>query len=146
MGRLTPAVLGTLFLATTGVAEPRRTIGLLTCTLKEGTRDGPENMLCGFARSAGPAPDEKYAADVRGLALLSLGKQVLIWSVSVSATTKPISGFLAQKCARQKAPGHAPLWVGQKNPAITLQFESHGSAELGSGIETIVLKIATTSV
>ena len=139
-------LLASFVFATKSVAEEaRRTVGVLTCTLKEPTRDSPENMMCGFSRAAGSAPDEKYAATVRGLALTTVGKQVLVWSVSVPAIVKPITGFLAQQYSRQKAPGHAPLWVGQKDSTITLQFETHGSAELGSGIETINLRIATTS-
>ena len=128
-----------------GAEEARRTMGVLTCTLKEPTRESPDNMMCGFARTPGSAPEEKYVANVRGLALSMLGKQVLVWSVPAPAGTKPIAGFLAQHYSRQKAPGHAPLWVGQKNSTISLQFESHGSAELGSGIETIALNVATTS-
>ena len=140
------AVLATFLVATTIAAEePRRAMGLLTCTLKERTKDNPENMTCGFAASAGAAPVEKYSADVGGLALPALGKQVLVWTVRSRGTIKPGAGFLAQSYSREKAPGQPPAWVGQQNSAIALQFESHASAELGSGIDTIVIKVATTS-
>ncbi len=146
MHRLVLTILATVTLAATSVAgESPRTIGILTCTLKERTKDSPENMMCGFARAAGAAHEEKYVADVRGLSLPAVGKQVLVWTVSARSTTKPAAGFLAQEYTRLKVPGHAPAWVGQRNSTIALQFESHGSAELGSSIATIVLKIATTS-
>ena len=76
MHRLLLTILATFTLAAASVAEePPRTIGILTCTLKERTKDSPENMMCGFARAAGAAQEEKYVADVRGLSLPRLASR-----------------------------------------------------------------------
>jgi hypothetical protein len=102
-------------------------------------------MMRAFSASFGTASDHQYVADVYGLALWTLGRQVLVWSVTAPPKIKPANGFLAQRYDRQRAPGHRPSWVGQANSSIALQFNTHASAELGSGIQAIVLKIATTS-
>ena len=119
---------------------PRQTVGHLMCTPKSPTPDSPENMACAFSASFGTASDHQYVSS-----FWTLGKQVLVWSVTAPPKTKPASGFLAQRYERQRLRGHRPSWVGKVNSSIALQFDTHASAELGSGIQAIVLKIATTS-
>lgn len=133
------------FAATSVAEQPRTTVGVLTCTLRESTHDRPENLMCGFRTSASVATEEKYVGTVHGLALPSIGKQVLMWTVIAPAHTKWPAGFLAQRYVKAKVDGHPPSWVGERNTVISLQFETHESAELGSSIARIDLKLSGTS-
>ena len=133
-----------LFLATAGVAEEApTTLGVLTCTLEDGTIDGGRKMTCGF-RPTGTGTDEKYEGTLQGLGQWAAGKQVLVWSVISPASKKPSLGFLAQRYARAKLAGHAPSWVGQTS-AIVLLFETHADAEFGNAITELELKLSETS-
>lgn len=133
-----------LAFATPSIAqESRTTVGILTCTVAKPA-EGGENMSCGF-KSTGNAAEEKYVGVVHGLRIGEVSKEVLVWTVVGPAEGKPSAGFLAQEYARSKDPGHPPVWVGEKNPAIVLQFETHRSAETGSGVTKVELKLAGTS-
>jgi hypothetical protein len=136
-------VLG-IFLASAGVAEEApTTIGVLTCTLVDGTIEGGRKITCGF-RPTGIATDEKYEGTLQGLGQWAAGKQVLVWSVIGPANKKPSLGFLAQRYSRVKLAGHPPSWVGQTSPIVPL-FETHTDAELGNAITEIELKLSGTS-
>jgi hypothetical protein len=140
------SLIGFCLAAAAGAAEePRTTVGVLTCTLKETTQNSPENIMCGFKSDGSTIADEKYNGTVQGPALAAVGKQVLIWTVVAPAKMKLVAGFLTQGYIKAKVPGHPPEWVGEQNPMITLQFETHESAELGSGIARIDLKLEGTS-
>jgi len=125
--------------------EQRATIGVLTCTLAKATDNGANNVMCGFKALGDSAAEERYVGTVQGLAQPAVGKQVLVWSVLGPAAAKPSPGFLAQRYARAKAPGHPPSWVGETNPAIALRFETHEGAEIGNAISQLELKLGGTS-
>jgi hypothetical protein len=132
-------------LATASLAEePRTTIGVLTCTLTKSAEQQPGGMTCGF-KATGGATEEKYSGLVEGLARLPEGKQVLVWSVIGPANAKVSGGLLAQRYTRAKVGGQPPSWVGAVNSGVVLQIESHGSAEAGSAISGIELRLTGTS-
>ena len=135
-----------ILLASAGVAEEAQTtIGVLTCTLSDGTSDGGgRKMTCGF-RSTGIAADEKYEGILQGLGQWAAGKQVLVWSVVGPASKQPSLGFLAQRYSRAKLAGRPPSWVGQTKSAIVLLFETHADAEFGNAITELELKLSGTS-
>jgi uncharacterized protein DUF992 len=142
-GRL--VVVLAMGLATPALAEePRTTIGVLTCTLAKTAEAQPGGMTCGF-KATGSAAEEKYSGTVQGLSPLPDGKQVLVWSVIGPASIKVSGGLLAQRYARAKVAGQPPAWVGETNSGVVLQFETHGSAEAGSAIAGIELKLTGTS-
>jgi uncharacterized protein DUF992 len=136
--------------ATASIAEePRTTIGVLTCTLVGAAEQQPANqqqgnMRCGF-KPTGAAAEEKYSGTVRGLAQAVVGKQVLVWSVIGPAAIKASGGLLAQRYARAKVAAQPPSWVGEKNSAIVLQFETQGSEGAGNSISQIDLELTGTS-
>jgi hypothetical protein len=145
--RYLPLVLATILgLATPSLAEEQRTtLGVLTCTLAKATEAGGNNVMCGFKALGDSVAEERYVGTVRGLAQPAVGKQVLIWSVLGPSATKPAPGFLAQRYARAKAPGHPPAWVGETNSTIALRFETHEGAEIGNAITELELKLGGTS-
>jgi hypothetical protein len=127
--------------------SPRTPIGLLTCTLDdEAGRGAGRDMSCAFAPSASPTREQKYAGAVHGLATGAPGKQVLIWTVVARAGTAPAVGLLEQRYVREKSAGHPPHWAGELNSEISLQFQNHGSAELGSSITSVELRAEATRV
>src|SRR5262245_61387960 len=143
VGLVLPMVLG---LATASLAEEQRaTIGVLTCTLAKAAESGADNVRCGFKALGSSVAGLRYVGTVRGLSQPAVGKQVLVWSVLGPATTKPAPGFLAQRYARAKAPGHPPSWVGETNSSIALRFETHEGAEIGNAIAELELKLGGTS-
>ena len=130
--------------ATSSIAqETRTTIGILTCTVVKKS-DQAENLTCGF-KSTSAAAEEKYVGSVHGLTLDNVTKEVLVWTVVGPAEQQPAAGFLAQDYMRSKTPGHPPAWVGGRNAAIVLQFETHRSAEAGSGVTRVELRLAGTA-
>lgn len=129
-------------------AEPPRTpIGLLTCTLDdEAGRGAGRDMSCAFAPSASPTREQKYKGAAYGLSIKAPGKQVLIWTAMAPAGMEPAVGLLEQRYVREKSAGHPPHWPGEKNPEISLEFQNHGSAELGSSITSVELRAEATRV
>jgi hypothetical protein len=132
-------------IATSAIAEePRANLGVLTCTLAESSGQQAGNMMCGF-KPSGSKAEEKYVGRVVGLSQSAVGKQVLVWTVLGPSGAKPISGALAQRYVRAKATGEPPSWVGETTKTIVLQFESHNSAEMESGIAEVELRLTGTS-
>jgi hypothetical protein len=138
-------VVLTSFLAFAGSAEEARTtVGVLTCTLADRT-DAATKMTCGF-KPTGTSADEKYDGILQLLSPSVAGKQVLVWAVVGPANAKHAVGFLAQRYVKAKvAEGQPPSWTGETNPAIALQFESHGDAALSKSIDHVDLKLAGSS-
>jgi len=131
-------------IATSAVAEePRTNLGVLTCTLAESSGQKAGNMMCGFKGSSSRA-EEKYVGRVVGLSQPAVGRQVLVWAV-VGPSDAKLPGALAQRYVRAKAAGEPPSWVGDTTKTIVLQFESHNSAEMGSGIAEVELHLTGTS-
>ena len=139
-------VLLTGFLACAGGAEEARTtVGVLTCTLADRTTDSAGRMTCGF-KPTGTSADEKYDGSLQLPNSSATGKQVLVWAVVGPANAKHSAGFLAQRYVKAKAAeGQPPSWTGETNPAIALQFESHGDAALSKSIDQVDLKLAGSS-
>jgi hypothetical protein len=103
-------------------------------------------MSCAFAPSASPTREQKYKGAIYVLAIKAPGKQVLIWTVVAPAGTEPAVGLLEQRYVREKSAGHPPHWPGEKNREISLEFQNHGSAELGNSITSIELRAEATRV
>ena len=69
-------------------------------------------------------------------------KVVLIWAVTGPADMKAPAGLLTQRFV--KASQQPPSLVGEKNPAIVLQFETSNGTEASDAITHIDLKLTTT--
>jgi hypothetical protein len=144
-----PAVLAVALALAGGVntsAEPpRKSIGLLTCTLNDRGGDGTaRDISCAFVPSTAPGQEQKYVGAVRGLPADAQGKQVLMWTVMAPAGMEPTAGFLEQRYLKEKTAGHPPHWAGEARTEISLEFQTHGSAELGSAIADVVLRAGAT--
>ena len=130
-----------LLFATVALAEKRLTnLGILTCTAGDkGT------LRCGF-KPAQSGAEEKYVGTIgtRSDAAPS-AKAVMIWAVTGPADMKASAGLLAQRFV--KGPGQTgqpPTLVGERNPAIILQFETNNGTEASDAITHIDLKLTTT--
>jgi hypothetical protein len=132
-------------MATSVVAEePRTNLGVLTCTLGQSSGRQAGNIMCGF-KVSGSSAEEKYVGRVVGLSQPAVGKQVLVWSVVGPSGARPTSGTLAQRYVRAITAGEPTSWIGETTKAIVLQIESHISAEMGSGIAEVELRLTGTS-
>jgi len=133
-------------LASPSIAEePRTSLGVLTCTLAKGAADRTSSMTCGFKPLESGAAEEKYDGSVHGLAQVTVGKQVLVWTVIGPSATKLSTGLLAQRYSKAKAPGQSPSWIGETNKAIVLKFETHEGGEIGNAIAHLELKLGGTA-
>jgi Protein of unknown function (DUF992) len=130
----------------TAAEEPRTTLGTLTCTLAKSPEAEARNMTCGF-KPAGSGAEQKYTGSVQGPAQdAATGKLVLVWTVIGPADAKLPDGLLAQRYVKTVgAPGQPPLFVGEANSAIALQFETNGGAETSGAITQVELMRAGTA-
>jgi hypothetical protein len=141
------AILIAVGLATTAVADQERTnIGVLTCTVARSAEAPARNMTCGF-KPTGSGAEEKYTGSfVSSGQPTTTGKQVLVWAVIGPANAKLSGGLLAQRYVKADgAPGQPPIWVGETNTGIVLQFETNGGAETSSAITHVELSLTGTS-
>jgi hypothetical protein len=130
----------------TAAEKPHANLGVLTCTLAKSPEAQVRNMTCGF-KPAASGPEQRYTGSVHGSEQdAAKGKLVLVWAVIGPAYTKLPDGLLAQRYVKaQGGAGQPPLWVGETNTAIALQFETNGGAELSGAITQIELRLAGTS-
>ena len=134
-------------LTTAAVAEPPRTnVGILTCAVTKSEEPYLRNMTCGF-KPTGSGAEEKYTgSDLSTGQPATAGKQVMVWAVLSPANSKSSGGSLAQRYGKAEAvAGQPPIWIGETNTGIVLQFETNGGEETGSTINQFELKLATTS-
>jgi Protein of unknown function (DUF992) len=145
-------VLAGAVLAASGAhAQPRTSIGVLTCTSGagidgKGAADNPDLMTCGFKPTSGGA-EQRYSGTFKTAgpnAGPPAGKRVWVWSVLGPNTSKVPTGALAQKYVVDARSTQGPVMVltGESNNAISLQAETAGGAA-GVAME-VELKLLTT--
>jgi hypothetical protein len=139
-------LLLTFLLAGISSAEAQlTTVGVLTCTLATAVESKPGDMDCGF-KPTGKGQEEKFAGHIRGRMLEGSGKLVLVWAVFAATNAAVSGGLLAQRYVRVTvAAGQPPLWVGERNKRIMLQFETNNGGGADRGIAEIELKLTGTT-
>jgi hypothetical protein len=134
-----------ILIGVSSAQTPRTNVGMLTCTLAKSAQGQLGTMSCGF-KSTGGGPEEKFSGWIRSAAPETGGKLVLIWAVFGPANAKVSGGALAQRYRRAEATaGQPPLWVGERNAEIVLQFETNDAAHAGGEIAEIELKLTGTA-
>src|SRR5690349_16500187 len=144
--RLASATCITLLTVMPVAAEkPRSNVGVLTCTLLKRAQETAEKMMCGF-KPTGSGAEEKYSGVIHESGQgLPTGKVVLLWAVLATSGAKARPGMLAQRYLKApNTPGTPPLLVGEKDPAIVLEFQTNDSSAPYDSISLIELELTGT--
>jgi hypothetical protein len=143
-------LMGAALAAPNAYAQPRTTIGVLTCTSGagiegKGAADNPNQMTCGF-RPTGVWAEQRYSGTFKmgPNAGAPAGKLVWVWSVVGPETSKLPIGWLAQKYVAdaRSALGGVMVLTGKSNNAISLQAETAGGA--AGAVMEVELKLLAT--
>jgi hypothetical protein len=102
-------------------------------------------MMCGF-KPTGSGAEEKYNGIIRENGQgLPTGKVVLMWAVLAPTEAKARAGMLSQRYVKTaNTQGTPPTLVGEKDPAIALEFQTNDSAAPYDSIALIELELTGT--